>query len=581
MTLYLSADRELTQMGMTVKVERMLHHSGLRDALTAPDGASKRSGDTAMLKEFPGGFLLGLGARSAAKVRQMSARNALLDELDGMPRILGGVGQEEGSPTALVEKRTDAYSERGRKLLYLSTPLEMQTSLIYPLFLAGDQRHYHVPCIHCGFMQPIEWHGVTDAGKHYGITFDLDDTGRLVEESVAYVCRNCSALFHNHDKSWFLPRGEWVPHSTSDEKGLVSFHIPAFLSPPGMYHWLRSVYKWLKAWDVQNDRMRDVDALREFYNLERGLPWEVRGDSPKFERVQQHRRVIYSEGEIPNAKAVEETGAPVVLLTCAVDVHGSRLDAEVVGWCRDRQSYSIEWLHLEGDVDDTESDTGPWGQLAELIEERQWVADDGRIYRVIITLIDVGWAEKAAQVYAFCQRYSQGVFPVMGREMPPRGVAVKEFQESKSKLGNLLYNVTATIYKDRLAAWLKTPWDDQSARQPQGYPNYPVDRPDAFFREYESEEKVQLVDPRTRQARGWRWRQRGQRPNHAWDCRVYGMAGLDMLVLDACLHELELPKLDYDLFFNYAVPHMKPTQYGDERWAANPYSYHPEEIPLT
>jgi phage terminase large subunit GpA-like protein len=569
--IYISADSELTKLGIELKVDRMLHHSGLSHLLSPPDGKSKRSGDTSTLKEFPGGFLLAVGARNPGKLRSTSARKMVLDEVDGMPLILGGIGQEEGNPITIAEMRTATY-ETTRKILYLSTPLKMKTSLINPLFLKGDQNYYYVPCIHCGEMQPLDWHGYTDAGKRYGIVFDLDDDGILVEESVGYCCRECQAIFRNHDKGWFLPRGEWRPHARTQEKGLVSYHVPAFLSPPGQQTWTASVYQWMKAWDVKNDRLKDRDELQTFYNLQRGLPWEERGESPTSERVREHRRMHYSEGEVPNRQAVKETGAPVVMLTCAVDVHGDRLDLEVLAWCKDRQTYSIQWLHLMGDPDCGPTE-GVWAELAEIIERREWVADDGRCYRIQGTLIDVGWHEKADNVYQFCLQYSRGVYPCMGRKNPTQGSAVKEFNLSQSAGGLPLYNVTAFMYKDRLAAWLKSPWDD-GKYQPCGYPNYPQDRRDDYFDQYEAEKKIEVLDPRTRRVKGYKWELTGQRANHAWDCRVYNMAVFDMLVHATCTEVLGLETMNYAAFFEYATPTCNAA--GD--WLSNPFSRHPQEI---
>ncbi len=571
--IYVSADKELTKLGIELKVDRMLYHSGLSKLLTPPDGRTKRSGDTAQLKEFPGGFLLAVGARNPGKLRSTSSRKAVLDELDGMPLILGGIGQEEGSPITIIEARTATF-ETTRKILYLSTPLKTQTSLINPLFLAGDQRHYYIPCIHCGEMQPLDWHGFTESGKKYGIEFDLDSDGILIEESVGYCCRKCGTLFYNHDKAWFLPRGEWRAHSRSEEVGLTSYHLPAFYSPPGQQTWVGCVYKWLKAWDVPNDRMRDVDELQTFYNLQRGLPWEERGESPTAERVREHRRMHYSEGEIPNKQAIEETGAPVVLLTCAVDVHGDRLDLEVVAWCQDRQTYSIEWLHFMGDPD-CASNEGCWAELSALIEEKEWIADDGRVYRLQGTLIDVNWAEKADAVYQFCQQYSSGVYPCIGRKFATKGALVKEFQESKSAGGLPFFNVSAFMYKDRLAAWLKAAWKEGQF-QPTGYPNYPENRRDDFFAQYEAEHKVELIDARTKKRRGWEWKQIGQRPNHAWDIRVYNMAVFDMIVLGVCTDPdvLGLEKMSYIDFFAYATPR----QNAGGQWLESPFSHHPDEV---
>lgn len=572
--LYVSADAELTKLGMELKIDRMLHFSGLKHLLGAADGTSKRSGDTAMLKEFPGGFLMAAGAKNPGKLRSTAARKGALDEVDGMPRLIGGVGSEEGSPVDLFEKRTDTY-EHSRKILYGSTPLVAQTSMIYPLFLSGDQRHYYVPCPRCGEFQVLEWHGLREDKTSFGIVFDFSKTGRLIEESVAYECRHCCEWFHNYDKATMLGRGEWRPHAETQEPGLVSYHVPALLSPVGMYSWTGIVQKWLKAWDIKNDRPRDIDKLRAFYNLERGLPWEERGESPKFERVQQHRRAVYVSGTVPNKFAEKETGAPVILLTCAVDVHGDRLDVEVVGWCMNRQTYSIEWLHFGKNIDDL-GPAGPWQQLRGLLEEGKWVADDGREYKIELTLIDCG--HKADTVHQFCTEYSGGVFPIMGRELPIKGAQFREFNTFKSKFGNQGYNVTATLYKDRLAAWLKFDWDGSDELQPLGYPNYPSDYGDDFFRQYEAEEKVELLERITRRRLGFQWRQKGQRPNHAWDCRIYNMAAFDLIVLDVCEIELGLEKIDYEAFFNYATPKRNQTK----EWKPTRFSWIPgeEKTPL-
>ena len=568
--LYMSADADLTKLGMELKVDRMLHFSGLKHLLGAADGSTKRSGDTAMRKEFPGGFLMAAGARNPGKLRSTAVRKGALDECDGMPLVIGGIGAEEGSPVDLFEKRTDTYRS-SRKILYGSTPLVTQTSVIYPLFMLGDQRRYYVPCRHCGEMQVLEWHGVREDKTPFGFVYDYDKHGQLIEESVAYECKHCTKWFYNYDKSWFLPRGEWRPHARTQEPGLTSYHIPAFLSPVGMYDWAGIIQKWVKAWDDSNDRPRDHIKLRAFYNLERGLPWEERGESPKFERVQQHRRAVYTSGTVPNAAAIKETGAPVILLTCAVDVHGDRLDVEVLGWCQNRQTYSIDWLNFGGDIDDL-GPLGPWGGLRKLLEDTTYSGDDGREYSIQTTLIDCG--HKADTVHQFCTQYSAGVYPIMGRELPVKGAQFREFNEFESKFGNRGYNITATLYKDRLAGWLKFDWEADQL-QPLGYPNYPSDYRDDFFRQYEAEEKVEITEAVTRRRLGFRWRQRGQQANHAWDCRVYGMAAFDLIVLDVCRRELGTVKIDYEAFFKYATPQRnraqewKPTRFswieGEER----------------
>lgn len=569
--IYLSADRELVRLGVQLKVDRMLEHSGLRHKLSASGGITKRSGDTALLKEFPGGFLLAVGARNPGKLRSTSAKRMFLDEIDGMPLLIGQIGSEEGSPVSISEKRTATY-ESTRTILYVSTPLNMATSQINPLFLRGDQRYYYVPCVHCNHMQPLDWHGHNEDGTEWGIVFDLDDEGILIEESVGYQCRGCLKKMHDYDKIWFLPRGEWRPHARTQERGLASWHVPAFLSPPGTYSWTGSVYKWLRAWDVENDRVKDIRELREFWNLERGLPWEERGESVPLSRVKDLRRQTYRSGKPPNELALKETGAPIVLLTCTVDTHRDRLDVLVTGWCVGRQSYSVLWKHFEGDVDDVDGDSGPWAQLRKLLEETTFVADDGRRYGIRITLIDCGY--KAERVHAFCSDYSSGVFPIMGRDDSVQGSLHREFSEFISQWGTTGFNVTASMYKDRLNGWLKREWKVTDRTQPVGFCNFPTDYPDDFFDELVAEERVPVLNARTRKKKGLRWEQKGQQPNHAWDCLVYAACALDMIAIEYCFDRLGLDQLNYDSFFAAVAPRRD----DEGNWIAGPFSAMEGEI---
>lgn len=573
--IMMSADRELIKMAMELRVDLMLQTSNLTQYLQAATTASKKSGDTALLKQFRNGFLLGVGARNPGKMRFVSVKKAGLDELDGMPLVVGGLGKEEGTPTGLIEQRTVAYFG-SRKLLYLSTPLRMQTSLIYPLYLAGDQRKYFIPCIHCGHFQILKWHGISEHGHKFGMVYDQSKTGKLEIDSVGYACVECASVFRNHDKTWFLGEGEWRPTKTgkdgqpaeSEEDGLTSYHMPSFLSPVGMYPWQGIVQKFLKAWDPATARVRDIQAYQEFRNLEEGEPWEERGETPSPERVREHRRQNYSEGEINQEQIIEETGAPGVLVTTAADVHKDRIDCEVVLWCHHRQSYSLGWYNFEGDTSDLNSPV--WAAMQEILA-RPWLASDGRQYRSEFALIDMGY--RASEVQEFCSLYHQGVSPLMGRESSIRGAAIKEFQVGQTAKGQQFFNVTTTIYKNQLAGWLRAEWAP-GMLQPTGYPNYPQDRGEEFFAQYQAEEYVPVVNARTKVVTHLRWRQIGQRPNHAWDCRVYNMAALDMIIWQACTGVLQLESVDYAAWANYATP----KQNADKLWLVNPYSSHPMQV---
>ena len=548
--MYVSADKELTKMGVEVKVDRMLTSCGLSDRIKSADENSRKTGNTSSKKEFPGGFLLAVGAQNPGKLRSMSVKYMLMDELDGFPPKLGN----EGDPVKIAENRTKAF-ESVRKILYQSTPLVMQTSKINKQYLRGDQRQYHVPCKDCGHKQALVWKGVKEDGSHYGITFDTTDKGVLVEASVGYVCENCGSIWRNYDKAWFLPRGEWRPTADTQERGLVSYHIPGMLSPPGMFSWVGMVYDYLDAWDAVANRVKDIESLKTFYNTALGLPWEERGEAPKYEVIVSHRRAIYSRGEVPNEAALQETGSKIQLLTCAVDVHKYRLDVEILGWCHHGRSYSIDWRHLEckegTDTDDLDSPGSAWQQLREIIEREVFTADDGRRYQIQLTLVDAGY--KTDIVYTFCKEYEHGIYAIMGRDAPVKNAKQREFDDYDNKMGSRSFNINVTLYKDRLAAWLKRDWYEGEV-QPVGYPNYPQDYGDDYFREYEAESKKEKINQKTNQRIGFYWMKVSESaPNHAWDCRVYNMAALDIIVFTTCAATLGIEAIDYAAFWEWCI----------------------------
>jgi len=539
--MFLTADSELAQLRMESYVTPMINDSGLGHLIkSADENNTRKTGKTDKKIEWVGGgFLVPIGARNAAKLRSVSIQWLLGDEVDGWPDNVG----RDGDPGQLAMDRTAAY-ESSRKVLWGSTPLITQTSRILRYYNRGDQRKLHVPCRHCGEKQELRFSGVNEDGTVYGIDFELDDEGVLVEDSVAYVCRYCQGRMTNDDKAWMLPRGEWVPTKRPDSPNFRSYHISALYSPPGMQTWTTQVRKWMEAWDVEADRPKNMEALQQFYNNVLGLPFEMRGEALKFERVVLHRRAVYYAGEIPNRVAEKETGGPVLFLTAAVDVHKEHLDVLVVGWRARGRFYAVEWLKLEGDCENIDSE--PWCRLRELIESRVYKADDGKRYRIQLTLIDSQYATDV--VHRFCGEYSGGVHPIRGDTPQPKA-KIKEFSEFTSKFGTIGYNITTTLYKDRLAAALRRDWDGESL-QPDWHPNFPQDFPDQFFKELTIETKKEKIDTRTGQRLGFVWVGRNA---HAWDLTVYNSAAHDMIALDVCTREFGLDYLDRVQFWEACV----------------------------
>ena len=540
--IYATADAELAKLRMESNIIPMLNYSELEHLIKSSDEKNTRkTGKTDKKIEWEGGgFLLPLGAQNPNKFRSTSVPVLLGDEIDGWPDKIG----PDGKSTKVLKDRTAAY-EASRKILWISTPLITQTSKILDEYEKGDQRKYMVPCKHCNEKQELVFIGTNEDGTVYGIDYEVDEQGILIEDSVCYLCKFCQGKMINDDKAWMYRDSgkycEWVPTAKPISPHNRSYHLAALYSPVGMQTWTALVQKWLDCWDIVANRVKDLDGLQQFYNNVLGKPFEMRGEALKFERVVMHRRTVYHSGEIPNNIALKETGGKIQLLTCAVDVHKEHLDVQVIGWCDRGRFYSIEWLKLEGDCEDIQAE--PWQKISDLIENKVYQADDGRLYRIQVTLIDAQY--NADIVHRFCGEYSGGVYPIRGTEQPVKSARIKEFSEFESKAGTTGYNITTTIYKDRLASALKREWDGQNL-QPDWHPNFPQDYPEQFFKELTLESKKEKINKITKQREGFVWVGNGA---HSWDLTVYNSAALDMLTLVTCQEELGLDYMNRAAFW--------------------------------
>jgi len=540
--MYISADKELTKLSVDVKVDRMLQSCGLLEKIRSADEKSRKTGNTLAKKEFPGGFLLGMGARNPGKLRSMSVRKMRMDELDAFPDKLGN----EGDPLKLAENRTKAF-ENSRSILYISTPLVMQTSKIYKEYLKGDQRKFLVPCKYCGKKQELEFNAEDKNEEAYGIHFKVDKYQTLIEDSVCYVCKFCKKKWHEYDKIHFLPLGEWKPTARPKEADYRSYHINALYSPPGMQSWKTICYDYLEAWDIKAERVKDIDAFRTFWNCALGLPWEERGEAPRFEKIIQHRRQ-YERNLIPNKQAKKEAGSIIHLLTGSVDVHKRNLTLEVIGYAVNGISYSIDYRIIEGDTLLLYGESSPWEKLRTALLDEIFFADDDKKYMIQTTFIDARY--RTDEVYQFCGEFSSGVYPIMGRDAPIKTAKLREFSEYKSKAGTVAFNINSTLYKDRFFNWLRREWNT-GEKQPLGYPNYPRDYGDDFFHMYNAEYKQEVKSRKTGKTIGYFWVQIPNKPNHNIDTRVYSMAALDLIVYSVCAEVYDYEGINYSLFWQY------------------------------
>src|SRR5262249_51081722 len=142
------------------KLSSMIRESSVLRDLLKP--ASQRSGNgiagagqnTVQLKQFPGGFLLVVGANSPSGLASHSANLVLCDEVDRFPLEVG----QEGDAISIVSRRAATFSDGF--VATVSSPTLKDFSRIEAEYKTTDQRKPFVRCPQCDHEWTMLWKDV-------------------------------------------------------------------------------------------------------------------------------------------------------------------------------------------------------------------------------------------------------------------------------------------------------------------------------------------------------------------------------------------------------------------------------------
>lgn len=434
------------------------------------DPRSRDSGNTTLHKVFPGGHVTACGANSPSSLASRPVRNVFCDEVDRYPVSAG----TEGDPVSLAKKRSATFWNR--KILLVSTPTNKGASRIENAYEESDQRKYHVPCPHCHFEQPLVWSSVK---------WELDRP-----DTAQYCCSECGGLWDDAQRARAIKRGKWVTDLKTGK--IAGFHLSALYSP----------------WTPLEDGVRDFleakkqpATLRVWVNTFLGETWEDQG-----EQVDDYDLSSRSEdwGDL-----IPED---VVLLTAGVDCQDDRLEAEIVGWGKDEESWSIAYKVIHGDP----SSPAVWRELDEFINQ----SFDHKIGEEMIvraTCIDSG-GHHTQSVYKYvAPREGKRIFAIKGIGGEGKPIMGKP---SKNNIGKVkLFPVGVDTAKELLFSRFRI------AEPGPGYCHFPIGRDDEYFKQLTAEKIA------TRYHKGFAKREfvKTRTRNEALDVRVYAMAALALL----------------------------------------------------
>lgn len=458
---------------------------------------SRDPGNSQFRKRFVGGELVMTGANSAAELCSTPVCYLAMDECDRYP----GDVDEEGDPAELAIQRTATYRGR-RKILMLSTPKNKGESRIEAAYLESDRRVFEVPCKDCGTFSELRWANIAWPKASGELPYTAD--GVVVWPQPAAVdrdrrdlaywwCPECGRIHHEHDKPALLAGGRWRATAEGDGR-TAGFRVSQLVSP-----WVT----WGEIAQKHAAAGKDPARLRVFVNTVLAETWEDQSG----ERIEPAS--IAERVERGDWKAMLPRG--VAALTASVDTQDDRLEVEIVGWGKDEESWSIDYVQLFGDTSKREV----WQELDELLQRtfpHTLAVPDMAISAVCIDT----QGHNSAMAYNFVRdKQARRVWGIKGHNM--HGKAIWPRKPSHKNKGRIpLYLVGVSAAKEVIYSRLKI------AEPGPGFMHFPADRPDTYFAKLVSE-TVKTVYVKGRPTLVW---DAGGRRNEALDLKVYNLAAL-------------------------------------------------------
>ncbi|EIL99135.1 phage terminase large subunit family protein [Rhodanobacter thiooxydans] len=435
-----------------------------------PPARSRDSGNTTLMKKFPGGVLVLSGANSSASLASMPIMYLILDELSKYPTDL----DDQGGAEQQALRRTSSYVRR--KVLRISSATIKDACAISAAYDAGDQSRYYVPCPHCARKQVLMIDQVTDDGQ--------------------YLCVACGRLIDEHHKTRMLEAGEWIALFPERSASHRSFHIWSAMAAIGLG------YTWREIADMRAEARKDSAKEVVFVNTILGEAYE--GASQKVEANDlQLRAGKWVRRTIPRGGFI---------VTAGVDVQVNRFAVQIVAWGRNEQAWIVDYVELPADPTRKEDWDILWDFLAQPVANAA-----GITLHISAAAVDSGnWTQ---EVYnAVRPRQSQGVMAIKGSKdatKPIIGRASKQEVDTKGRTQRKGVNLWIIGVNSAKSTLMQRLLGDTDRDEESRLIHFPKDLPDDYYAMLTAE-RFDLAAKRWLKKKGAR--------NEALDTLVYAYA---------------------------------------------------------
>lgn len=427
--------------------------------------------------QFDNMYLSLTGANSPTGISSKPIKFLFLDEVDKYPTN----AKKEADPIKLATERTKTFPDS--KIFITSTPTLKTGHIWQELEKADEERHYFVPCPHCGKMIEL---------KFSQIKWSDDKNIPIVDrtERAFYVCQECGSIITDAHKPQMLRAGKW---KTVDKK--TEF-------PKNIAFWMNTLYSpFVRFSEIAKEFVltkEDSETFQNFVNSWLAEPWEDTKIKSNADLVLE-RQTELEEFIVPDW---------CKLLTAGVDV----------------QESSLYWtIRAFGDY--ITSQNVAHGQALsfndiEEIMNREYLTESGERRIVQIALIDSG--DNTDAVYDFCACNSDWAYPVKGSSHPLMShFKISKINRVTSKANGMqLVIVDGGKYMDMIYSRMNKPNGRGSWMVYKG-----CDR--EYAEQVTAEHKIKVKTAGGRIAEIWELK-KSHADNHYGDCEKYAMAAADI-----------------------------------------------------
>jgi len=319
--------------------------------------SSRKDGNRALFKKFPGGFLKLGGSRSVHKVKSTPAKLVIVEEPDDAKENL----KEQGDSIKLLWERTKR-SRRSKRIMG-GTPSLKGFSRVERHINQSDQRVLPICCHHCGEFHVLNWDNVTwqesDLQQHQVY-------GKAQPDTAVYTCPHCKAEWDDYRRKENIratvmnaiaagdPLCGWTP--TAEYHGAAGFmelnELYSCLPGAGVADLVRDHLN-AEHLAAQGDETEKI----VFVNSKLGRVYEFKGDAETAEGLKE-RALTYQELTVPHGG---------LLLTAGIDTQDDRLAVVIRAWGRGEESWLIYWGELHAATGVTDTKDPVWQELDKLL----------------------------------------------------------------------------------------------------------------------------------------------------------------------------------------------------------------------